>query len=62
MIERHNFAPGSPRDDGGDDGVDKTVILLLMRKPYSDFVPGQNLHFNAPNAWRAATTRALREI
>jgi hypothetical protein len=31
MIERHSFAPGSPKDDGGDDGVASTAILLMAK-------------------------------
>jgi hypothetical protein len=42
MIERQSLAPGSPKDDGGDDGVDNTVILLLMAKTLLWFlVPGK---------------------
>jgi hypothetical protein len=41
MMERHSFAPGSLKDDGGDDGVASTAILLMAKILTLVLVPGK---------------------
>src|SRR5262249_41059335 len=61
MIERHSFAPGSPKDDGGSGVVDNTAILLMAKSllrflTSGNFDSRHNLNFRCRCPVRAANT------